>query len=67
MRIPSKLETPYIQQNSLNVMRNMSFRINFSYRIGKMSVEQRPSRRRSISNDDLKEGGDNGGGELFVR
>lgn len=59
-RIPSKLETPYIQQNSLNVMRNMSFRINFSYRIGKMSVEQRPSRRRSISNDDLKEG--DGGG-----
>lgn len=42
-------------------MRNMSFRITFSYRIGKMSVEPRPSRRRSISNDDLKEGGDGGG------
>lgn len=61
-RIPSKLETQYIQQNSLNVMRNMSFRINVSYRIGKMSVEPRPSRRRSINNDDLKEGGDGGGG-----
>lgn len=60
-RIKSQLETPYIQQNSLNVMRNMSFRITFSYRIGKMSVEPRPSRRRSISNDDLKEGGDGGG------
>jgi outer membrane receptor protein involved in Fe transport len=63
-RIKSKLETPYIQQNSLNVMHNMSFRITFSYRIGKMSVDARPSRRRSISNDDLKEGGDNGGGGM---
>lgn len=60
-RIPGKLETPYIQQNSLNVMRNMSFRITFSYRIGKMSVDARPSRRRSVGgNDDLKEG--DGGG-----
>ncbi|MEJ1238612.1 TonB-dependent receptor [Chryseolinea sp. T2] len=63
-RIKSKLETDYIQQNSLNVMRNMSFRVTFSFRIGKMSVEQRPSRRRSISNDDLKEGGDGGGGGM---
>jgi outer membrane receptor protein involved in Fe transport len=61
-RIKSNLETPYIQQNSLNVMHNMSFRITFSYRIGKMSVDARPSRRRSISNDDLKDGGDNGAG-----
>ena len=61
-KIKNKLETPTIQQNSLNVMRNMSFRVTFSFRLGKMSVEQRPSRRRSTNNDDLKEGGDNNGG-----
>lgn len=61
-RIKSELNAPNIEQKGLNVMRNMSFRINFSYRIGKMSVEPRPSRRRSINNDDLKEGGDGGGG-----
>ncbi len=43
-------------------MHTMSFRITFSYRIGKMSVDA-PKRRRSINNDDLKEGGDNGGGQ----
>ena len=41
----------------------MSFRVNISYRIGKMSTEgPRPRRGRSINNDDLKDGGDNGGG-----
>ena len=45
----------------------MGFRINFSYRIGKMSVEgQRPRRSKSINNDDLKDGGggDNSGGGM---
>ena len=47
-------------------MNNMGFRINFSYRIGKMSVEgQRPRRSKSINNDDLKDGGgDNSGGGM---
>jgi hypothetical protein len=45
-------------------MHNMGFRINFSYRIGKMSVDGPPRTRRtkSINIDDLKEGGDGGGG-----
>ena len=43
-------------------MHNMSVRVTFSYRLGKMSVEARPKRRRSIDNDDLKDGGDGGGG-----
>ena len=63
-RIHSETRTPTIQQNGLNVMRNMSFRITFSYRIGKMSVEPRQSRRHSINNDDLKEGGDNNSGGM---
>ncbi|MBA4058671.1 MAG: hypothetical protein C0490_28400, partial [Marivirga sp.] len=61
-KIRSEQNTPLIQQKSLTIRNNMSFRINFSYRIGKMSVEGRPKRRRSIDNDDLKDGGDGGGG-----
>ncbi len=67
MKIKSKTETPVIIQNSTTVMNNLSFRFNFSYRIGKMSFDQTRRKRRSISNDDMKDGGggdgmDNGGG-----
>jgi outer membrane receptor protein involved in Fe transport len=51
-------------QNSTSVSKILSFRVNVSYRIGKMSFDQQPRRKRSVNNDDLKEGGDgnNGGG-----
>jgi outer membrane receptor protein involved in Fe transport len=69
IKIKNTTESPGIIQTSTNKMYNMSFRINFSYRIGKMSMDQqtRPRRRsRGINNDDLKDGGDggmdNGGG-----
>jgi outer membrane receptor protein involved in Fe transport len=62
-KIRSEQHTPTIDQNSLTIRNNLSFRINFSYRIGKMSVEGRPKRRRSIDNDDLKDGG-GGDGQL---
>ncbi|NVJ84806.1 MAG: TonB-dependent receptor [Algoriphagus sp.] len=52
--------TPTIIQNSTTALRNMNFKINFSYRIGKMSMNDRNRRRKSVSNDDLK-GGDDGG------
>jgi hypothetical protein len=51
--------TPTIIQNSTNALRNMNFKINFSYRIGKLSMNDR-RKKKSISNDDLK-GGDDGG------
>lgn len=60
-KIRSELNSPILDQQSLSIRHTMSFRINFSYRIGKMSVEGRPKRRRSIDNDDLKDGGDGGG------
>jgi outer membrane receptor protein involved in Fe transport len=70
MKIRSETHTPTIDQNSINTMRNMSVRITFSYRIGKMGFDgaQRQRRRKSVSNDDLKDGGDgdigqNGGGQ----
>ena len=64
--IKSESSSDNFKQKSLNVLHNMGFRINFSYRIGKMSVEgQRPRRSKSINNDDLKDGGsDNGGGGM---
>jgi outer membrane receptor protein involved in Fe transport len=50
-----------LNQNSTNVLYNLSFRVNVSYRIGKMSFENNNRRKKSINNDDLKDGG--GGGD----
>lgn len=68
--IRNELRTPTIMQNSTVGLRNMNFKVNFSYRIGKLSTEG-PSRRkrRGVTNDDLKsgssssEGAVGGGGE----
>lgn len=61
-KIKNQQESPILLQNSTTVVNNLSFKVNFSFRIGKMSFDQqRPSRRRSINNDDLKDGGDGGG------
>jgi outer membrane receptor protein involved in Fe transport len=60
-KIRGEQNTPSIQQKTLTIRNNLSFRVNFSYRIGKISVDGRPKRRKSINNDDLKDGGDNSG------
>ncbi|HYF70123.1 MAG TPA: TonB-dependent receptor [Ohtaekwangia sp.] len=61
LKMRNELKSPIIDQKSVSTIYNMSFRVNFSYRIGKMSVDNAPRRsRRSISNDDLKEGGGDG-------
>ena len=67
MKIKGAIETPTINQYNVTVLNNFSFRLNFSYRIGKMSFDQPRKRSRSINNDDMKDGGgdggmDNGGG-----
>ncbi len=56
--INNELMTPTIMQQSTIGMRNMNFKINFNYRIGKLSVEQTRRKRRGVSNDDLKEAGE---------
>lgn len=58
MKIRNGLNTPTIDQRGLTVLENFSVRLNFSYRLGKMSFDQPQRRRggRSINNDDLKEG-----------
>jgi outer membrane receptor protein involved in Fe transport len=61
-RIRTETNSPTISQKSVNELHNMNFRINFSYRIGKMSFDNQPRRRKSINNDDLKDGGDGNGG-----
>jgi outer membrane receptor protein involved in Fe transport len=53
---------PVLTQNSTNVIHNLNFKINFSYRIGKLTAGDTGRRRKGVNNDDLKEGGDNGGG-----
>lgn len=51
--------TPTIIQNSTNAIRNMNFKVNFNYRIGKLSMDQGgPRRKKAVNNDDLKGGGD---------
>lgn len=60
-KIKNELNSPLVQRDGLTTMRNSSIRATFSYRIGKMSVDAKPKRKRSINNDDLKDGGDGGG------
>lgn len=61
--IKNEIVTPTILQNSTNRIQNLNFKINFTYRIGKMSLDQAPRRRKSINNDDLKDGEGGGQGE----
>ncbi len=61
-KIRSELNSPVISQQGLNTLNNMSVRVNFSYRIGKMGADTNPRRkRRTITSDDLKDGMDGGG------
>jgi outer membrane receptor for ferrienterochelin and colicin len=60
--IRNNVVSPLIDQASRNVLHNLSFKVNVSYRIGKLTVDQRPRRSRSINNDDLKGDGGGGGG-----
>jgi outer membrane receptor protein involved in Fe transport len=56
--IRNETKTATINQVSENTLRNMNFKINFSYRIGKMSFGP-TKKKKSVNNDDTKgEGGD---------
>ncbi len=60
--IRSESSSPIFAQNSMTSMYNAGVRVNFSYKIGKLSFDQ-PQRKkgRSVENDDVK--GGEGGGE----
>ncbi|MFY0686401.1 MAG: TonB-dependent receptor [Cyclobacteriaceae bacterium] len=59
MTMTSNISSAFIEQNSTNYMYNTNFKINFSYRIGKLSASQPKRKRRSADNNDLKEGSSN--------
>ena len=56
MTIRSETKTPLITQESTNILRNMNFKINLSYRFGKMSFTP-TKKKKSVNNDDQKDGG----------
>jgi outer membrane receptor protein involved in Fe transport len=60
--IRNETRTNTIDQNGFTTQNNISFRVNVSYRIGKMSFDQTRRRGRSVNNDDLKEGDGGGNG-----
>ncbi len=62
LKIHSSLESPIISQSSINELHSLNFKITFSYRIGKMSFDAPKKRKKSVENDDMKDGGDGGGG-----
>ncbi|GGC13317.1 TonB-dependent receptor domain-containing protein [Dyadobacter sediminis] len=65
-KMKTSLESSTFTQTNTNYLFNRGFRINFSYRLGKMTfVEQKTRRRKSVNNDDQKSesgGMDAGGG-----
>jgi hypothetical protein len=62
--IRNALNTPILTQSSTDVRHNLSFRMSFTYRIGKMAGNETNQRRKkSVNNDDLK-GEDNNGQDL---
>jgi iron complex outermembrane receptor protein len=64
-KMETTMETATFTQNNTNYLYNRGFRVNMSYRLGKMTfVEQKPRRKKSVNNDDQKSdgGGDMGGG-----
>jgi len=63
INIRNKVNTPLLDQTSTSVLHTLSFKVNLSYRIGKLTVAP-PRGAKSINNDDLKNGGEGGGPDL---
>ncbi len=53
-KIKSDINSPTISQQSLTTYHNMNFKINFSYRIGKLTMTNLPKHHKTITNNDLK-------------
>jgi len=68
LKMKTSLSSSTFDQVSTTYRYNRGFRINFSYRLGKMTfVEQKTRRRKSVNNDDQKSdggGGNDGGGQV---
>ncbi len=63
MTVNTSTVSSILNQQGYTKYYNFNFKITFNYRIGKMSINDQPKRRRmTINNDDLKDNGGNGGG-----
>jgi hypothetical protein len=60
LHIPTVVNSGNINQNSVNIMYNRSFEITFSYKFGGLSQAKPKKAKKTINNDDLKEGSSNG-------
>ncbi len=61
MKMKSELTSPTFSQTSTNIMHNLNFKVNFSYRIGKLTADTTPRRKKkSVNNDDMKGGSESG-------
>jgi outer membrane receptor protein involved in Fe transport len=61
-KIRNELTSPILTQKSVTTLQNLNFKVNFSYRIGKMTFADSRKKKKSVNNDDLKDGGEGGGG-----
>ena len=61
--VKSNVDSPTIAQNSVTTLRNMNFKLTFSYKIGKITFTDGKKKKKSVNNDDLKDGGGDNGGQ----
>ena len=61
IRMQTELSSPTFTQLMDTQRLNRGFKVNFNYRIGKMSFDAQ-RKKKSVENDDVKEGGDDNGG-----
>ena len=62
IRMKTELSSPTFTQLMDTQRLNRGFKVNFNYRIGKMSFDAPRKKAKSVENDDLKQGEDNNGG-----
>ncbi len=59
--LDSEVDTPFLIQRNRRELQLLNFRVNFSYRIGKLT-QRAPKKVKKVTNDDLKSGGGNDDG-----
>ena len=62
VKVRTSLTSPALAQTSVMNLYNQNVKLTFSYRIGKMTFEAPRKKARSVSNDDVKDGGGGDGG-----
>lgn len=62
IRMQTELSSPTFTQLMDTQRLNRGFRVNFNYRLGKMSFDEQRKKAKSVDNDDIKAGDDNNGG-----